>query len=197
MTRPATFAIVLAAASAATSAVARAAIPAFPGAEGPGATAIGGRGGDVYHVTNLDFDLNGTTPGSLKYGIVNAPAAGRTIVFDVGGTIYRGGGGSQWWFRSGKSNITIAGQTAPGGITIAGTGSKFTGDNVILRNMTFRPNKDPVNPSSFTYDAVSTQLTNSIIDHVSATWFTDEGISQTDAGFSTTVQYNLIAEGLN
>jgi hypothetical protein len=151
----------------------------------------------VYHVTNLDFDLNGTVPGSLKYGIVNAPTAGRTIVFDVGGTIYRNGGGSQWWFRSGKSNITIAGQTAPGGITIAGTGSKFTGDNVVLRNMTFRPNKDPINPTSFTYDAVSTQLTNSIIDHVSASWFTDEGISQTDAGFNTTVQYNLIAEGLN
>src|SRR5689334_20490155 len=72
MTRTASIAIVLAAASAAP-----AAIPAFPGAEGPGANATGGRGGDVYHVTNLDFDLNGTTPGSLKYGIVNAPAAGR------------------------------------------------------------------------------------------------------------------------
>lgn len=174
------------------------AIPAFSGAEGPGSSATGGRGGDVYHVTNLEFDLNGVIPGSLKYGINTAPAAGRTIVFDVGGTIFQNGGGAQYWFRSGKSNITVAGQTAPGpGITIAGVGSKWTGDNVILRNVTVRPNQDPVNPTNYTYDAFSTQLTNSIIDHVSASWYSDEGISSTDAGYSTTVQYALIDEGLN
>jgi hypothetical protein len=172
-------------------------IPAFSGAEGPGANATGGRGGDVYHVTNLDFDKDGVTPGSLKYGIATAPAGGRTIVFDVGGTIFQNGGGSQYWFRSGASNITIAGQTAPGGITIAGVGSKFTGNNIILRNITVRPNQDPVNPSNFTYDGVSTQATNSIIDHVTATWASDEGISATDAVNNTTVQYSLIGEGLN
>jgi hypothetical protein len=172
--------------------------PAFPGAEGPGATATGGRGGDVYHVTNLEFDQNGVIPGSLKYGINTAPSAGRTIVFDVGGTIYQNGGGANWWFRSSKSNITVAGQTAPGpGITIAGVGSKWTGNNVILRNITVRPNKDPTNPTNFTYDAFGSQLTNSIIDHVSASWFTDEGISQTDSGHTTTIQYATIGEGLN
>ena len=74
-------------------------MPAFSGAEGPGATATGGRGGDVYHVTNLEFDHNGTIQGSLKYGINKAPVAGRTIVFDVGGTIFQNGGGAQYWFR--------------------------------------------------------------------------------------------------
>jgi hypothetical protein len=173
-------------------------IPAFPGAEGPGGNATGGRGGDVYHVTNLEFDLDGTIPGSLKYGIHTAPAAGRTIVFDVGGTIYHDGGGAGWWFRSSKSNITIAGQTAPGpGITIAGVGSKWTGNNVILRNINIRPNKDPANPTNFTYDAFGLQLTSSIVDHVTASWFTDEGIPQTDAGHSATVQYAMINEGLN
>jgi pectate lyase len=172
-------------------------VPAFSGAEGPGANATGGRGGDVYHVTNLDFDLDGVLPGSFKYGINTAPAAGRTIVFDVGGTIFRNGGGSQWWFRSGKSNITIAGQTAPGGLTIAGTGSKFTGENIILRNLTVRTNQDPINPTGFTYDGISTQATNSIIDHVSVTWFSDEGLSATDAVNNTTVQYSTIGEGLN
>lgn len=173
-------------------------IPAFPGAEGPGANASGGRGGDVYHVTNLEFDKDGLIPGSFKYGINTAPAAGRTIVFDVGGTIFQNGGGSGWWFRSGKSNITVAGQTAPGpGVTIAGVATKFTGDNVVLRNITVRPGKDPVNPTSFTYDAFSLQLTNSIVDHVTASWFTDEGISQTDAGANSTIQYSLINEGLN
>ncbi|HRK31249.1 MAG TPA: hypothetical protein PLD59_09240 [Tepidisphaeraceae bacterium] len=178
--------------------LAAASLPAFPGAQGPGANATGGRGGDVYHVTRLDFDLNGVIPGSLKYGINNAPAAGRTIVFDVGGTIYQNGGGANAWFRSGKSNITIAGQTAPGaGITIAGVGTKWTGNNVILRNITARPNKDPINPTSFTYDAFALQLTNSVVDHVAGTWFSDEGISLTDAGNNTTVQYSKMSEGLN
>lgn len=174
------------------------ALPAFSGAQGPGANATGGRGGDVYHVTNLEFDLNGVIPGSLKYGINNAPTAGRTIVFDVGGTIYQNGGGANWWFRSGRNNITVAGQTAPGpGITIAGVGSKWTGDNVILRNVTVRTNKDAVNPTSFTYDSFSLQLKNSIVDHVTATWYSDEGVSLTDAGANTTVQYANISEGLN
>src|SRR5213596_2076695 len=59
-------------------------IPAFPGAEGFGAYATGGRGGDVYHVTNL-ADTN--SPGTFRYGVNNAPASGRTIVFDISGII--------------------------------------------------------------------------------------------------------------
>lgn len=174
------------------------AVPAFSGATGPGASATGGRGGDVYHVTRLDIDLAGAIPGSLKYGLNHAPSAGRTIVFDVGGTIFQNGGGAQNWFRDGNSNITIAGQTAPGpGITIAGTGTKWNGNNVILRNITARPNKDPVNPTNFTYDGFSLQTTNSIVDHVTATWSTDEAISLTDAGANTTVQYSHGNEGLN
>lgn len=171
-------------------------LPAFSGAEGPGATATGGRGGDVYHVTNLAFDLSGTIRGSLQYGLKTVPSAGRTIVFDVGGTIYQPGGGAAAWFRADAGNVTIAGQTAPGGITIAGVGTKWTGDNVILRNITSRPNKDPVNPTSFTYDGFSLQVKNSIVDHVSTSWYTDEGISITDAGHTSTVQYATIGEGL-
>jgi len=171
-------------------------LPAFSGAEGPGATASGGRGGDVYHVTTLEFDVSGTLRGSFQYGLKNAPAAGRTIVFDVGGTIYHPGGGTAKWFRADASRITVAGQTAPGGITIAGVGTKWTGDNVILRNITVRPNKDPVNPASYTYDGFSLQVKNSIVDHVSTSWYSDEGISITDAGHTSTVQYATIGEGL-
>ncbi len=168
-------------------------IPAFPGATGPGAIATGGRGGDVYHVTRLDADRDGVLPGSLQYGINSTPSTGRTIVFDVGGTIYLAGQTANDTIRYNKGEFTLAGQTAPGpGITIAGTGTKWVGTNVIARNITIIPNKQPV-----TYDAFSLQVKNSIFDHVSAIWFTDEGISISDRGETTTVQYANISEGLN
>ena len=119
------------------------ALPAFPGAEGPGADATGGRAGDVYHVTSLSDDQNGTIPGTLRYGLNNAPAGGRTITFDIGGTIHLVpdvNKSTGTWLRTGKSNITIAGQTGPGnGITIIGQGTKFSGSNVIFRHVKMRP----------------------------------------------------------
>src|SRR5436190_15612041 len=99
------------------------AVLAFPGAEGFGGNATGGRGGDVYHVTTLADDPNHVIPGSLFYGLYekNVPGSGtvagvgRTIVFDVGGTIHLG---STTLDIKNIKNVTIAGQTAPGGITI-------------------------------------------------------------------------------
>lgn len=66
-----------------------ASVLAFPGAEGGGAYATGGRGGDVYIVTNLDDYKENEEPiaGSLRYGILSTPQEGRTIVFHVSGTI--------------------------------------------------------------------------------------------------------------
>lgn len=182
------------------------ALPAFPGAEGPGADATGGRGGDVYHVTNLlDYHPSGTDtpiPGSLRYGLETAPAGGRTIVFDVGGEIQLVAdvhNSTHTWLRSGAPNITIAGQTAPGasGITVTGQGAKLSGNNWIMRHMKFRPGQDQSRPGVLTNDGVSNNLQNSIIDHVSVSWADDEGISSTDAVVNTTVQYSIIGEGLN
>ena len=53
------------------------AILAFPGAEGYGRFAKGGRGGDVYHVTHIED----AGPGSFRDGIDSATAP-RTIVFE-------------------------------------------------------------------------------------------------------------------
>ena len=66
-----------------TSATVHAEIPAFPGAEGFGAYATGGRGGDVYIVTSLANSGAGT----LRDALNTVPAAGRTIVFAVSGYI--------------------------------------------------------------------------------------------------------------
>ncbi|WP_428938339.1 pectate lyase family protein [Fontivita pretiosa] len=170
--------------------------PAFPGAEGPGSDATGGRGGDVYHVTSLIDDAN--QPGTLRHGIKTAPPAGRIIVFDVGGIIRLQPPGRAGWLDVSQSNLTIAGQTAPGpGITIIGQASKWTGSNVILRNLKFRPGKDQQSPGVRTNDGITSYLRNSIIDHVSVTWADDEAISVTDDANNTTVQYCLMAEGLN
>jgi hypothetical protein len=77
---------------------------AFPGAEGFGRFAQGGRGGDVYHVTALADD----GPGSLREGLHSAKGP-RTIVFDLSGTIEL-----KKPLVVDKSFLTIAGQTAPG-----------------------------------------------------------------------------------
>src|SRR5215475_7090955 len=100
-------------------------VPAFPGAEGAGATSIGGRGGRVIHVTNL----NDSGPGSFRAAVeADGP---RTIVFDVGGTIPLL---TRVMLTNGR--VTIAGQTAPGGgITIRGQRLHIAADDVIVRFM--------------------------------------------------------------
>jgi len=160
---------------------------AFPGAEGCGRFASGGRGGDVYYVTNL----NDSGAGSLRYGISTAPSSGRTILFKVSGTIQLASD-----LALNKSNITIAGQTAPGdGITLKRRTLQVSRTrNVIIRYIRVRPGDVDTN---FEGDALWIyQSTNVIIDHVSTSWSVDECLSVT---YSTnvTVQWCMISESLN
>jgi pectate lyase len=129
---------------------------AFPGAEGFGATATGGRGGTVYHVINL----NDSGPGSFRDG-VSGPK--RTVVFDVGGVIKINSRVSV------KSKITIAGQTAPGdGIVIYGSSVSFSGsDNVIARYIRFHGS---INMSKGSCVVYIDNADNIILDHCSITW---------------------------
>lgn len=161
------------------------ALVAFPGAQGAGANALGGRGGDVYHVTSL-ADTN--TAGTLRYGISQASGA-RTIVFDVSGTIALTAN-----LNVNKSNITIAGQTAPGdGICVKNYTLEVSGSNVVMRYMRSRLGIDASQES----DAVGvTGGSNNILDHISAGWSVDETLSATDTASSLTVQYSSIAQAL-
>ena len=85
-------------------------IPVFPGAEGFGSMTIGGRGGEIIEVTNL----NDSGPGSLRAAI--STEGKRTVVFRVAGTIEL-----ESSLMITDPYITIAGQTAPGeGITLRG-----------------------------------------------------------------------------
>ncbi|MBO5336147.1 MAG: hypothetical protein J6A94_03335 [Lachnospiraceae bacterium] len=162
---------------------------AFEGAEGGGRYATGGRGGDVYVVTSLADD---GSEGTLRYGIENAPAAGRIIVFNVGGTIYLND------TLKLADNITIAGQTAPGeGITIAGYDTNISDlDNVIVRFVHFRPGTAGLADGGDSIDALwGRDMSNFMIDHCSFSWNTDECLS-TYRGQNGTVQWSIISESL-
>lgn len=116
--------------------IAEDALKAYPGVEGYGAYSKGGRGGQVYHVTTLAHDGEG----SLTYGLEQVQGA-RTIVFDVGGVIDLTDLGRPISIKGEKySNVTVAGQTAPyPGITLKGYGMTVSSaHDVIIRNIRIR-----------------------------------------------------------
>jgi pectate lyase len=214
------------------------AIPAFSGADGAAAYASGGRGGIVYHVTSINSAIDDPARndfGSLRYGLNNAnfPAGvPRTIVFDVGGVFSLGRlsqagwdtNGNGWDAQSrltiGGTNITFAGQTAPGaGVIFMGGGLKPQGNNNIIRNITvasgygmrnwWQPGEafpaQPVAgdtgvgnfPDATVFDAMDIAGTNIMIDHVSTLYATDETISMNEVANNITVQYSNISQGQN
>jgi pectate lyase len=155
---------------------------AFPTAEGYGKYTIGGRGGKVIEVTNL----NDVGEGSLRAAVeFNGP---RTVVFKVSGTITLN---SPLIIR--HPYITIAGQTAPGdGICIRKYPLEISTNQVIIRYLRVRLGDE----SGGDYDAVSSRFNKHlIIDHVSASWSIDETMSIYHND-SITVQWCIISESL-
>ncbi|TWT77594.1 hypothetical protein Pla123a_13900 [Posidoniimonas polymericola] len=157
---------------------------AFPGAEGYGRFARGGRGGRVIKVTTLSDG----GPGSLRAAIeADGP---RTIVFDVSGRIDLK---DRLVIRD--NYLTIAGQTAPGkGICISNFNLGMMGahDNIV-RYLRVRPG----NTSGETLDGMGMASSDhSIVDHCSISWTQDESFSSRGAK-NITLQRTLISEALN
>ncbi len=172
--------------------VAAQSLPAFPGAEGFGAIATGGRGGAVYRVTTLDPDPGGAIPGSLNHAL--RQSGPRTIVFRVSGVIH------------GIANIvhgdvTIAGQTSPGGIIVRGLicdghYEQNECDNVIVRHLRSRPAWNlPLPPGGERLDDALRLdgIQRAIFDHVSLAHATDE-VLQISWASDLTVQNSALGE---
>lgn len=170
---------------------------AFPGAEGYGRYAIGGRGGTVYHVTSLDDDVDSPAEGTFRYGITKVKGP-RTIVFDVCGYITLKGR-----LTCSDPYVTVAGQTAPGeGITFRGAPLGFASDGITRFIRSYRGyagTKD--GPSTVEQNKGLDGIgmagnDNSILDHCSISWTTDEGFSSRNAK-NITLQRTMISEALN
>jgi len=163
---------------------------AFPGAEGFGKYTTGGRGGKVFVVNNLNDDGEGSF---RKAVTAKGP---RIVVFGVSGTIHLASP------LSIKSDVTIAGQSAPGdGICLADYPVTLGGDNIIVRYLRFRMGdknqRGGMVDGNGGDDAFGgTRRKNIVVDHCSMSWSTDEVFS-VYAGDSTTLQWNLISEPLN
>ena len=160
--------------------------PAFPGAEGFGRYTTGGRGGQVYFVTNL----NDSGEGSLRWAL--SQTGPRTIRFRTSGTMHLASK------LSIPENTTIAGQTAPGdGICIADYPVDIKGDNVIVRYMRFRlGNKNVKLDGADGWDGFGGfDHKDWMIDHCSISWSIDECLSVL-GNKNTTVQWCLVAQSL-
>ena len=155
--------------------------PAFPSAEGFGKYTIGGRGGKVYIVSNL----NDNGPGSLREALeAKGP---RFVVFAVSGTI-----ALEDELGIEDPYITVAGQTAPGGgICVKNYQVEVDADHVILRYLHFRPGDE----AGKEQDAFSAEGDHIVVDHCSVSWGVDETLS-INKGSNITVQWCMVTESL-
>ena len=164
---------------------------AFPGVEGFGAHASGGRGGQVLHVTTLEA----TGPGSLDEAL--RAAGPRIVVFDVSGVINGD-------FEIGSSDVTIAGESAPGaGITIVGrlwapftnpdescTSRCGTSDvgNIVMRHLRVR-HVCRAGESDNQCDAMRlSSQSRFVMDHMSVAWGVDETLDMWGGAYDWTIQ---------
>lgn len=168
---------------------------AFPGAYGFGAESVGGRSGLVIEVTNL----NDSGAGSLRQA-VQETSGPRTVIFRVSGTI-----DLNTTLRVFDPNITIAGQTAPGGgICLrrnpAQSGSNFCpltvhASDVVVQHLRLRPG-DAADSTRETNAFTVLDGSRIIVDHCSLSWANDEVVTLWTAGNDITIQNCIVSEAL-
>lgn len=166
---------------------------AFPTAEGFGAAAIGGRGGKIIYVTSTDEG----GAGSLRACIEETGP--RNCVFRVAGTITLNTGS----LVINNPFITIAGETAPGGgIAIRNTGTQLRPSvevkthDVIIRHLRLRPGPHTeYSCCSGALGLYTHAATNIMLDHISASWGSDETVDAWQAS-NFTWQWGIASEPL-
>ena len=161
----------------------RAANPAFPGAEGFGALATGGNGGEAYCVTNLDD----SGPGTFRDAVSRS---NRTITFSVGGTIHLQSN------IEASSDLTILGQTAPGeGITLYGHSLSFSGrTNDVVRYLRIR---EGINGDRGKCSINIADGGDMIFDHLSVEWGRWDCLGLTHGSHDVTFQHCIFGQGIN
>ncbi|MBT2163198.1 Ig-like domain-containing protein [Zobellia barbeyronii] len=170
-------------------------LKAFPTAEGFGKYTTGGRGGALIKVVNLNDSGNG----SLRAAVESTGK--RTIVFEVAGKIVL-----NTPLRIKNSDVTIAGQTSPGGITLTNNGIEVLTSNVILRYLKVRPGSssssdlDAIRVIQYTSNDI---MENIVIDHCSLSWGKDEVLSfgvnraENSSMRNITVQNCIVSEAID
>ena len=172
------------------------ALPAFPGAEGMGASTIGGRGGTVYIVDTLsDNPADGMT-----FREAVAASGPRIVTFSVSGVI-----NLQNTLSITNPNITISGQTSPGGVCTAGYPVIVHTYDVIITHMRFRTGThglgqtDPESVHAFEVrgNPSGTDIAyNIIIDHCSFSYGIDENVDVAYEVKNTTFSWCLVGRPL-
>ena len=163
-------------------------IPAFPGAEGWGMYAKGGRGGIVLEVTNLNDD----GPGSLREAVMNQNP--RIVIFKISGTIEL-----YSELKISSPYLTIAGQTAPGdGICLKNFPLQIENTyDIVVRFLRIRPGIESGLKGSELDGIEIRKSSNVIIDHCTISWTNDESVNNWHGGRNVTFQWCIIAEPLH
>lgn len=159
----------------------------FPTAEGYGRYARGGRGGRIVEVTNL----NDSGEGSLRQAL-EVEKGPRIVVFRVGGVIALE---KALVIPDDGGDVYVAGQTAPGdGITLINYDFGAMGsEDVVIRDIRVRVgDKNGKSTGGMGLGSCN----NSIVDHCSISWATDEGFSSRSAQ-NISFQWSIIGESLN